>query len=60
MVIQNPGILKNEFELVQYTSSHPSAIKNIDEYYPDKALIMIINQPIEVAKKSDKDDLLSL
>ena len=31
--------------------------KNIDEYFPDKALRMIINQPLEVAKKSDSVDL---
>ena len=36
MVIHNPDILKNEFELIQYTSSHPSAIKNIDEYLKTK------------------------
>ena len=31
--------------------------KNIDDYFPDKALRMIINQPLEVAKKSDSVDL---
>ena len=31
--------------------------KNIDDYFPDKALRMIINQPLEVAKKSDAVDL---
>lgn len=36
MVIHNPSILNNELELVQYTSSHPSAIKNIDEYLKAK------------------------
>ena len=32
--------------------------KNIDDYFPDKALRMIINQPLEVAKKSDSVDLI--
>ena len=31
--------------------------KKIEEYFPDKALIMIINQPLEVSKKSDSVDL---
>ena len=31
--------------------------KKIDDYFPDKALRMIINQPLEVAKKSDSVDL---
>ena len=31
--------------------------KNIDDYFPDKALRMIINQPLEAAKKSDSVDL---
>mgnify|MGYP001278899827 FL=1 len=31
--------------------------KNIEEYFKDKALRMIINQPLEVAKKSDSVDL---
>ena len=31
--------------------------KNIDDYFPDKALRMIINQPLEIAKKSDSVDL---
>ncbi len=31
--------------------------KNIDDYFPDKALRMLINQPLEVAKKSDSVDL---
>ena len=31
--------------------------KNIDDYNPDKALRMIINQPLEVAKKLDSVDL---
>ena len=31
--------------------------KNIDDYFKDKALRMIINQPLEVAKKSDSVDL---
>ena len=31
--------------------------KNINDYFPDKALRMIINQPLEVAKKSDSVDL---
>ena len=31
--------------------------KNIEDYFKDKALRMIINQPLEVAKKSDPVDL---
>ena len=31
--------------------------KKIEDYFPDKALRMIINQPLEVAKKSDAVDL---
>ena len=31
--------------------------KNIDDYFKDKALRMIINQPLQVAKKSDSVDL---
>ena len=31
--------------------------KNIDDYFKDKALRMIINQPLEVAKKTDSVDL---
>tara|TARA_Y100000768_G_scaffold47540_1_gene31080 strand:+ start:930 stop:1319 length:390 start_codon:yes stop_codon:yes gene_type:complete len=31
--------------------------KSIKEYFPDKALRMIINQPLEVAKKTDSVDL---
>ena len=31
--------------------------KKIDEYFPDKALRMIINQPLELAKKMDSVDL---
>ena len=31
--------------------------KNINEYFPDKALRMIINQPLEISKKSDSVDL---
>ena len=31
--------------------------KNIEDYFQDKALRMIINQPLEVAKKSDSVDL---
>ena len=31
--------------------------KKIEDYFPDKALRMIINQPLEVAKKSDSVDL---
>ena len=31
--------------------------KNIDDYFPDKALRMIINQPLEVSKKTDSVDL---
>ena len=31
--------------------------KNIEDYFKDKALRMIINQPLEVAKKSDSVDL---
>ena len=33
--------------------------KKIEDYFPDKALRMIINQPLEVAKKSDSVDLKS-
>ena len=31
--------------------------KNIEDYFKDKALRMIINQPLDVAKKSDSVDL---
>lgn len=31
--------------------------KDIEDYFKDKALRMIINQPLEVAKKSDSVDL---
>ena len=31
--------------------------KSIEDYFPDKALRMIINQPLEVAKKTDSVDL---
>ena len=31
--------------------------KKIEDYFPDKALRMIINQPLEVSKKSDSVDL---
>tara|TARA_E500000075_G_scaffold29857_1_gene26592 strand:- start:482 stop:871 length:390 start_codon:yes stop_codon:yes gene_type:complete len=31
--------------------------KNIEDYFKDKALRMIINQPLDVAKKSDAVDL---
>ena len=31
--------------------------KNIEDYFKDKALRMIINQPLEVAKKTDSVDL---
>jgi small subunit ribosomal protein S9 len=31
--------------------------KKIEDYFPDKALRMIINQPLEVAKKADSVDL---
>ena len=31
--------------------------KKIEDYFPDKALRMIINQPLELAKKSDSVDL---
>ena len=31
--------------------------KNFEDYFPDKALRMIINQPLEVAKKTDSVDL---
>mgnify|MGYP001492643021 FL=1 len=31
--------------------------KNFEDYFKDKALRMIINQPLEVAKKSDSVDL---
>ena len=31
--------------------------KNIEDYFKDKALRMIINQPLDVAKKSDVVDL---
>ena len=31
--------------------------KNIEDYFKDKALRMIINQPLEVAKKADSVDL---
>ncbi len=31
--------------------------KNIEDYFKDKALRMIINQPLEVSKKSDSVDL---
>ena len=31
--------------------------KNFEDYFPDKALRMIINQPLEAAKKSDSVDL---
>mgnify|MGYP001236161935 FL=1 len=31
--------------------------KNLEDYFPDKALRMIINQPLEVAKKTDSVDL---
>ena len=31
--------------------------KKIEEYFPDKALRMIINQPLEVSKKTDSVDL---
>ena len=31
--------------------------KNIEDYFKDKALRMIVNQPLEVAKKSDSVDL---
>ena len=31
--------------------------KSIEDYFPDKALRMIINQPLEIAKKTDSVDL---
>jgi small subunit ribosomal protein S9 len=31
--------------------------KKIEDYFPDKALRMIINQPLELVKKSDSVDL---
>ena len=31
--------------------------KKFEDYFPDKALRMIINQPLEVAKKTDSVDL---
>mgnify|MGYP001369408102 FL=1 len=31
--------------------------KNFEDYFPDKALRMIINQPLEAAKKTDSVDL---
>ena len=31
--------------------------KSFEDYFPDKALRMIINQPLEAAKKSDSVDL---
>ena len=31
--------------------------KNFEDYFPDKALRMIINQPLEAAKKADSVDL---
>jgi small subunit ribosomal protein S9 len=31
--------------------------KRIEDYFPDKALRMIINQPLEVSKKTDSVDL---
>ena len=31
--------------------------KKIEDYFPDKALRMIINQPLEVSKKADSVDL---
>ncbi len=31
--------------------------KNIEDYFPDKALRMIINQPLEVSKKLDSVDI---
>ena len=31
--------------------------KNFEDYFPDKALRMIINQPLEVARKTDSVDL---
>ena len=31
--------------------------KKIEDYFPDKALRMIINQPLEVSKKTDSVDL---
>ena len=31
--------------------------KNFEDYFPDKALSMIINQPLEAAKKTDSVDL---
>jgi len=31
--------------------------KNIEDYFRDEALRMIINQPLEIAKKSDSVDL---
>ena len=31
--------------------------KKIEDYFPDKALRMIINQPLEVSKKTDPVDL---
>ena len=31
--------------------------KNLEDYFPDKALRMIINQPLEAAKKADSVDL---
>ena len=52
---KNSFILDNtKFEIVAIGAKNK---KNIDDYFPDKALRMIINQPLEFAKKSDSVDL---
>ena len=58
--VYSTGRRKESIAKVRLSSGSGNIIinkKKIEDYFPDKALRMIINQPLEVSKKTDSVDL---
>ena len=58
--VYSTGRRKESIAKVWLSSGYGNIIinkKKIEDYFPDKALRMIINQPLEVSKKTDSVDL---
>ena len=58
--VYSTGRRKESIDKVWLSSGSGNIIinkKKIEDYFPDKALRMIINQPLEVSKKTDSVDL---
>ena len=59
-IVYSTGRRKESIAKVWLSSGSGNIIinkKKIEDYFPDKALRMIINQPLEVSKKTDSVDL---